>query len=108
MRRNYKQIATSGSISADFTSDVWSVEDADTYAIQIVFSGSSPNGTFALQTSVDGGTTWTTIISQAVTANGDIVWENGLCAVPQIRIKYTRTSGTGTVNIYGFKKGTID
>jgi len=107
MRKNYKTITDAGSISANFTSDPWSVEDADKYCLQLVFTGSSPTGTFALQGSVDGSS-WTTVTSQAVTANGDILWESGLCAIPIIRVIYTRSSGTGTVTIKGFKKGTID
>lgn len=107
MRKNYAVITSGGSISANFTSDSWSTEDADKYVLQLVFSGSSPTGTFALQGSVDG-TTWTTVTTQAVSADGSILWESGLCAIPIIRVIYTRTSGTGTVTIKGFKKGTID
>lgn len=111
MRRVYKDItfagAATGNMASSLTSDAWSVEDADTYAVQVVFTGSSPTGTFALQASVDG-TTYTTISSQAVTASGSILWENALCAVPMLQVIYTRTSGTGTATVKAFKKGTID
>ena len=101
------QITTNGSLGANFTSDTISTGRNDLVGIQIIFSGSSPTGTFTLQASIDGST-WTTISgsSIAVSADGDVFYSISDMTYPYVRVNYVRTSGTATVNIYTYKRET--
>jgi hypothetical protein len=75
--------------------------------IQAVFAGSSPNGTFKLQISNDLAnnvadvTNWIDLAdsSYAITADGSYAWFiSGIIKVKFVRLVYTRTSGSGTLN----------
>jgi hypothetical protein len=82
-------------------------------SIQLVFSGSSPTGTFKLQASCDPGqpnaqseaqqysgvSNWTDISSssQAVTTSGNVIWNIADPGYQWVRVAWTATSGTGTV-----------
>jgi hypothetical protein len=84
-------------------------------AIQIVFSGSSPTGTFKLQASCDPGnpqsqseaqqyagvTNWTDVAnsSNAVTDSGNLLWNISDPGYQWVRVVWTRTSGTGNITV---------
>jgi hypothetical protein len=114
------QIVTSGDMSADVTSKGVFLDQLALYSIQAVWSGSSPTGTFKLQVSNDyvpvsqtnsdpanAVTSWTdyTASSYAITANGDYMWNVTVAGYCWVRLKYTFTSGTGTLNAKFFGKG---
>ena len=113
--------ATTGDMSGSLTSDPFRLEHLDLIAIQASFSGSTPTGTFKLQACCDMGTihayggmnnvsglsVWTDIAgsSNAVSANGDIVWNIVDPGFRWVRLVYTRTSGTGTLSVRANAKG---
>ncbi len=101
--------------SASITSAVTNVEGLDNIGIQFNWSGASPVGTFTVEVSIDyaqdylgnvtNAGTWNTLaISPAVAATGTspdsaFIALNQLPA-PWVRVKYTRTSGTGTLQSF--------
>lgn len=114
------QIVASGDMSGDVTSKGVFLDQLCFYAIQAVWSGSSPTGLFKLQVSNDyvpvsqtstdpaaAVTNWTdyTASSYSITANGDYVWNVTVAAYAWVRLKYVFTSGTGTLNAKFFGKG---
>lgn len=106
------------SMGASITSTPTNIQNLSDIAIQLNFTG-TPTGTFAIQGSNDfdatnmGGSlpgatvntgNWVPLdLSSTPTASGaaDVILinMNGL-SFPWIRIVYTRTSGTGTLNAY--------
>lgn len=102
----YSQLTASGSLGADFTSDTINTERNDLIGIQIVYSGGgSPTGTFILQASIDGST-WSTVTgsSVAITTDGNTLYTITDICYRYLRVNYTRTSGTATINIYLYKR----
>jgi hypothetical protein len=113
------KILTDGDMSlASLTSSVFETKLQDNIGIQVNFTG-TPTGAFAVQVSLDyevatGGRvlnpgTWNSLpLSPAVTASGSAgsayIGINQLAA-PYVRVVYTRTSGSGTLQIYGTGKG---
>ncbi len=111
----YQNITSGNMASTTVTSEVTNVEGLDNIGIQLNWSGSSPIGTFAVQVSADyaqdylGNVTntgnWVALaISPAVAATGTspdtaFIALNQVPA-PWIRVVYTRTSGTGTLQGY--------
>lgn len=107
------QTVTSGSMGADVTSAVTNIEFQDNIGVQLNFTG-TPVGTFAVQVSIDYGQdaygnvtstgNWIPIsLSTTPTAAGaadQIYISLNQLDAPWIRVKYTRTSGTGTLNAY--------
>lgn len=77
-------------------------------SIVAAWSG-TPSGTFALQTTFDNGTTWTTVPGASVefTLNGQAqpggsagsaVWNWSNVPGTQVRLAWTRSSGTGQLD----------
>jgi hypothetical protein len=108
------QTITAGDMSqSSITSKVTNILNLDNVGIQLNWSG-APVGTFAIQVSMDyqqdaqGNVTkagnWVSIaLSPALAAagSGDSAYADlaGLSA-PWIRVVYTKTSGTGTLNAF--------
>lgn len=110
------QIASSGDLSAPFTSEPTLVQTFDRFMLVVNVSG-TPTGTLEIQTSIDfvpsvGGDptnppqnpgTWYTIpfvITQPAGAPEDYIFdftEQGLVA---IRVNYGFTGGTGSMDAY--------
>ena len=107
-------IISSGDMStASITSAVTNIEYLDNIWIQLNFTG-TPTGTFAVQVSGDysqgtGGTVlnagnWTDLtLSTSPVASGaasTIFIDMNQISAPWIRVVYTKTSGTGTLNAF--------
>ena len=87
-------------MGSDITSDAVSLEFIILYSIQFSWTGTAPVGTITLEASNDG-VAWTTITDSATAisgATGDGVIEYSLAGHKIVRAKYTRASGTGTLN----------
>lgn len=120
MRFDQTQIITSGDMSGSLTSIGIDINQMFGYTVQAVWTGSSPTGTFKLQISNDmvndymgssnpaaNVTNWTDYSgsSQAITASGDFAWIVSDSNYKWVRLVYTRTSGTGTLNAILTAKG---
>lgn len=101
------------SMAGNVTSAVTNIEGLDNVGIQLVWTV-APVGTFSVQVSADyaqdylGNVTvagnWVTVtLSPAITASGtaDTAYiDMSNLSAPWIRVVYTRTSGSGTLNGY--------
>lgn len=110
MAGNFYQVSNflvNQSLGATFTSDAFRIGEFDHVGLQAVITGSSGpiNGSFQLQRSVDGSS-WDNFQSaEAITA--DVVFTRQIADIyfGFIRIVYTRTAGSGTLNV---KLGTVN
>lgn len=110
-------------MSASFNSQPYSVEYLSHGSIQAIWTGAGvPVGTFKIQVSnnafknnvgTDDSANWNTSATwedmpgsscDAGGAAGHHMWELWKCGYEAIRVVYTRTSGTGTANLYFFGK----
>lgn len=111
----YKVISAGNMALASLTSSISSIQGVDNVGYQVNFSG-SPVGTFDVQVSMDyqpglspndqpaNAGNWISLpLSTAITASGSAgsayIDLNQLSS-PYIRIVYTRTSGTGSLDAY--------
>ena len=117
MRIQNEDLTLSGTdMTSNITSDpIWLGHIAH-FSIQVVFTGSTPNGTFKLQASNDKGandyriasasvTNWTDISgsSQGITAAGDHMWNVQNCGYRWVRVVWTDSSSTaGTITVARF------
>lgn len=94
------------SLGATFTSASFSIGEFDHIGVQLVITGaSSLNGSIQLQRSVDGVSFDNFLSAEAVTADTVITKQIADVYFGHIRIVYTRTAGTGTLNV---KLGTVN
>lgn len=95
-------IITAGSMATSLTSTSTEIKEYKGYAIQAVWSaGSTPVGSTKLQVSLDN-TTFTDVTGSdlAVSGNsGSNFYNVELANYPYVRLVYTRTSGSGTLNV---------
>jgi len=115
IKYNKIQIVTAGSMGASLNSTPVDITNYDNVNIQAVWTGitgSSGSGTFKLQASNDlagcaSVTTWTdqSGTSQAISADGDFMWNLIGQGYRCIRLVYTRAAGTGTLNVVLSGKG---
>lgn len=99
--KKYK-IFDSASLAANLISPVTSVEYLDSVCIQLQWETTTAEGTFAVEASIDGEY-WTALsgINPVVSATNDHALINiTLLPSPFIRVTYTSSAGTGTVNGY--------
>lgn len=93
-------IITSGDMSGDLTSTVSNIQYMDNIGIQLVWTG-TPTGDFTVDVSVDQ-VTWTSLTlspSPAATGAADNIYiDVNQISAPYIRVTYTATSGSGTLN----------
>lgn len=110
------QVVTSGDMSASITSAITSTEYFDNVAFQVnLTSASSANGTLSVEVSVDHAQdylgnvtvagTWNAISlsptpSIASGSPASYYIEVNQTSAPWIRLKYTRSSGSGTLNAF--------
>lgn len=108
------QNITSGDMSAaSITSSISNIQHLDNIGIQLKWTG-VPVGTFAIQVSVDyaqdfegnvtNSGTWTSLsLSPSPVASGaadNAYVDLNQLSAPWLRVVYTKTSGTGTLNGY--------
>lgn len=107
------QIVTSGDMSGNITSDPTNIQFLDNVSMQLNFTG-TPTGTFTVQGSLDYQQTspfakaaignWIDLtLSPSPAATGSasqILLDLNQLSFPWIRVKYTRSSGSGTLNAY--------
>lgn len=114
-------IMSSVSLGADATSTIVPMKVEWMVSIQAVWTG-SPVGNFTIETSDDAGATlpdgypnpasisnWTTYSGSSQAAgggSGSFVWRITACPDRWVRLKYTRSSGTGSVSARFNAKGT--
>lgn len=100
-------------ISADFTSAVQTIQYQDNIGIQFIWTG-TPTGTFSVLVSADYnagtgvGTFSPLTLSSVPTPAGS--GGNGVLLISSLpfcyfKVKYTYTSGTGTLNVWVSGKG---
>src|SRR4051812_28064818 len=90
------------SLAATGSSNTIKIKYANLAGIQLNWTG-TPTGTINLQGSLDDSTYVTMTLSAAIAPAGSA--DTGLIdildtAMPYLKILYTRTSGTGSMNIY--------
>lgn len=94
-------LVVAGDMSDDITSGVVNVQYLDNVGIQVVFTG-DPVGTFTVEGSVDG-TNYTELDLGTISASGagdSFLMNMNQLPYPLIRLKYTATSGAGSLNAY--------
>lgn len=98
-------IVSAGDMSADVTSPETSVKNLDQITYEIVWSGTSPVGEIQVQTLVKD--VWQAIALPTISVSGGtgnhLITINSASHFHKLRVKYIRTSGTGslTINIIG-------
>jgi len=94
-------------MSATVASATWNFSRFKSGSIQFVWSaGSSPVGSFTLEGSVDG-TNWVTVDSTLAQISGNTgsqLIDIPFSGLPALRGKYTRVSGSATLDVYVFGK----
>lgn len=94
-------IISAQSMGGTVTSDSTNINTAISVCIQAIWSaGSTPVGTMVLQASNDNST-WTEVTGSSLAvsgATGSNMWNVEKPAYGYIRMVYTRSSGSGTLN----------
>lgn len=104
-----------GAMSASITSAATNIQYLDNVSIQLNFTTSDAVGTFSVQGSLDHAANsltnqqitagnWVTITLPtspvAASADNQILLDLNQLSFPWIRVVYTRSSGSGTLNAY--------
>ena len=94
-------VITAGSMAGSLTSSTTNVAYTDNVGYHCVWTG-TPTGTITVEASIDG-TNWDSLtlsptISTGGAASSTLISLNQL-PYELVRLKYTRTSGTGTLNV---------
>lgn len=109
MAQHSREIGNGGSLGADWTSPWMSLESALAFSILAQLTG-TPNGTLSLQysndrTSEPPAPSWTPInvievpsSSRSISAAGSQWWDISLTGALWVRMRFVRSSGTGTIN----------
>lgn len=97
-------LADSWSMGTSFTTDLVDITEADIVFVQLKVTDSSGlDGTFTIESNgfVGDNTTWQTLgnLSTAVSSDGLITFDIPSTAVPVIRVRWQRVTGTANVKI---------
>lgn len=99
----------SGSMGASITGPTTYIDTADQVCYQVSWTSANAVGVISVQGSVDGvnfvDLTFNPVLAQPASNNGGYLINLALIPFPQIRLKYTRTSGTGSLVVYMSAKG---
>lgn len=99
----------SGTMAADIVSPITQIDKLDQVCYQVAWTSSNAVGVISVQGSVDGvnfeDLTFGTPLAQPNSNNGRYLINLALIPFPLIRLKYTRTSGTGNMTVYMSAKG---
>lgn len=121
MRQRSSTLVSNGNMASNITSSGIDLISSYAYSIQANWtSGTSPVGTFKLQGSNDAGdtgsgqgvsqpTNWTDITNspQAISGTpGSLLYDVTACGYRWVRLVYTATSGSATLNATINTKGT--
>ena len=92
-------------MSADVTSSAVDLSKVDGYAVFAKWTG-APVGTIKLEVGLDGQN-YVEYPGSATAVNGagDALWEVTTAFYDKVRVKYERTSGTGSLNVQINGKG---
>lgn len=103
-----QSIITNGSMAADITSAPTLLKSLSRVSYELSWSGTAPVGVAAVQVSnsyslnpngtVNNTGTWNTIATGAVSGATGVGGLDVITAFNAVRLIYTRTSGTGTMN----------
>lgn len=97
-----ENIITTGSMASSITSTSYDVSEVNNVAVQAVWSsGSTPVGTTTLEASLDD-TNYTEITDSSLAVSGNSGSNFYNIQDPgyrYLRLKYNRTSGSGTLNV---------
>lgn len=106
-------LMTDGNMSGNLTSDLVDVSYTDNIGFQLNFTG-TPTGDFSVEGSIDYDDhlqtgNWSELTfsttPQALGAADTHLLNLNQVPYKKLRVKYTRTSGSGTLNIYVMSKG---
>jgi len=101
-----KLITTNGDMSGDVVSETVDLSKIDGYAIYASWTG-SPVGSIKIRTAVnDSNFVDYPGSSTSVNGAGEALWEITTAFYDRVQVVYTRTSGSGTLNIQINGKGT--
>jgi hypothetical protein len=108
-----KKIISAGNIGANVTGSAVLVDQVYSYAIQAVVTGTAPNGTLKAQFSCDDVPSEADIVSWSdvsgatvsISATGTYGFLVEFAPYKWMRITYTRTSGTGAIDVNYCAKG---
>jgi len=96
---NLKIIDAGSMASATLTSQIIDISEVSCFAVQSVWDGATPIGTISYQASLDG-TNFTEISNASVSGNtGSLLLNVVNPGYVSFRTVYTKTSGSGTLNI---------
>lgn len=96
-----------GDLAQSVTSDAKWLGHIANYSIQLIVSGgTAPTGSFTLEASNDATdnaanvSNWATVSSSSIgiTDNGTVFWNVSDCGYKWVRVRYTRSSGSGTIS----------
>lgn len=101
--------AVSGDMSADITGPITVLDKIDQVCYQVTWTSSNAIGVISVQGSADGVTfndiTFNPALTQPASNNGSYLINLALIPFMYVRLKYTRTSGSGTLVVYLNAKG---
>lgn len=99
----------SGDMSADIIGPVTFLDKIDNLTYQVSWTSSTAVGTISVQGSADGinfiDLTFNPTLTQPASNNGSYLINLALIPFMYVRLKYTRSSGTGTMAVYLNAKG---
>jgi len=101
--------AVSGSMGADIIGPTTTIDTVDQVCYQVAWTSSDAVGVISVQGSVDNITfddiTFNPALAQPASNNGGYLINLALIPFTYIRLKYTRTSGTGNMTVTMSVKG---
>ena len=102
-------VITAGSMGGDLTSLVTNLDTIDQLSYQVKWTSTTAVGTFAVQGSNDTITwsdlTFSPVLPAPASNSSNFLINLALLPFTAIRITYTRTSGTGTLDVVMSAKG---
>lgn len=98
---DYAALVSAESMGASITTEASNILHTDRVGYQIAWTG-TPTGAFTVEISNDGSTWVELTLSTAIAAAGsaDEAFIDAETAAKFIRLVYTRSSGTGTLNVH--------
>jgi hypothetical protein len=100
---------TSGDMSADILSEIVHLYKIDQVSLQVQWTSADAIGVIEVEGSVDGETftalTFSPALTQPNSDNGLYLINMALIPFMHIRVRYTRTSGSGTLSVKASAKG---